>query len=557
MAQTSSRSFFAPTSPAPKFGPRTGTFTIEREGSPIAHTTPTPNVLTATSRGIVPHLSRDHLHLSQAIQHVQLPFESFIDRNPPIPTLVDGPHPLHSFLGYTPKSHILTLTLRDPSDGRKMPPNGSDFVSAHCTRGVRKVTASAWKNYVQKCKPDIVVALSDTPFTFPPHSQKRLAKSIERSIAWLAHILKSPLGSEGVDGSRPRRLLVHLAGGANLDARSEFAERLTDPVEHRDAAELAPFNTLDEGVAGYVFDLLPLRTALSSAIHPMMDEGDLAGGLVRISDRHSSSPEISANLAKLMRSSLAVLPQDKPRIVNSPASPHEILRLVRDIGVDLVDSFWAQRAADMGIALDFRFPVHDDTTSSCTPTRKRPSGKSDLGHNLFDSSYVHDHVRLAAAFLDGQSVPDSQSPALPVCDCVACSPRAPSSRVLHSSVDEQAWNDPACPTSPEAKQPPFTRSYVHHLLHTHEMSAHTLLAMHNISVFSAFLAGVRRVLASEGTEGFAREVARFEDAYDEMLALWTEAGAMWIAVERARGKGRLAREKEKQTESTIGTAVDV
>lgn len=56
-----------------------------------------------------------------------------------MPTLVGGTHPLHTFLGFNPDNHVVILTLRDPSDGRKMPPNGHDFVTAQCTRGVRKV----------------------------------------------------------------------------------------------------------------------------------------------------------------------------------------------------------------------------------------------------------------------------------------------------------------------------------------------------------------------------------------------------------------------------------
>lgn len=68
---------FALAKPAPdKFAPRTGILTIERADSGGAYQTETPALLTATSRGIVPHLSRDHLYISQAIQHVQLPFES-------------------------------------------------------------------------------------------------------------------------------------------------------------------------------------------------------------------------------------------------------------------------------------------------------------------------------------------------------------------------------------------------------------------------------------------------------------------------------------------------
>ncbi|KAI1790759.1 tRNA-guanine(15) transglycosylase-like protein [Ganoderma leucocontextum] len=551
-------------SPSPgKYGPRTGRIHIDREdGTPIIHTD-TPALLTATSRGIVPHLSRDNVHLTQAIRHLQLPFESFLDRNPPVLTLAGGTHPLHTFLGFNPDNHVAILTLRDPSDGRKMPPNGNDFVSAQCTRGVRKVNLPAWKNYVAQCKPDLVVALSDTPFTPAPHSQKRLTKSIERSIAWLADFLRVPPGDP--DPTRPRNVLVHLAGGIETSARSEFADRLSEPIEQKDAPGLSPpLNTLDNGVAGYVFDLLPLHTALAveaSRTHGLPSSDD---ELLHASDHQRSSPKTSRALAELFRTSLDPLPADKPRIINSPVSPHEILRLVRDVGVDLVDGFWAQRAADIGIALDFRFPVpHPPTSESSAesvplpPTRK--NGKLDLGHNLFDALYRHDHVRLASSFLDGKSAQQEQlTPNLtspPVCYCHACSPRSPASRMLHSAVDAHAWAD----LPPSALQPPFVRSYVHHLLHTHEMSAHSLLAMHNLTVFAGFLSGIREVLArgESGRDEFEREVERFEETYDEEMALWDEAEKMWLGVEHARGKGRLAREKEKQAVSTIGTAVDL
>ncbi|KAI0822619.1 tRNA-guanine(15) transglycosylase-like protein [Trametes gibbosa] len=559
------RPLFTPASAlSNKFGPRIGTLSIHRDDSVVPHETETPALLAASSRGIIPHLSRDHLHISHAIQHIQLPFESFINRNPPVPTLVDGLHPLHTFLGYSPDRHLLTMTLRDPSDGRRMPPNGNESVSAHCTRGVRKVTASAWNSWVHKCRPDIVVALSDTPFTPPPHSQKRLTKSIERSIAWVSSMLRVPAVSPDANpgtASRPKYILLHLAGGANLDARTEFAERLTDPIEHRDAVELAPFNTLDDGIAGYVFDLLPLRSAIAAESRPTVDEADLAGGLLRVSDRQRSTPNFSARLSEMLQASLQVLPPEKPRVLNSPASPHEVLRLVRDVGVDLVDSFWAQRAADMGIALDFRFPLPNPAvlSPSTFSTPRRQDGKMDLGHNLFAQIYVHDHVRLASSFLDGLSASQSKEISSdPVCECGACSPLSPSSRIPHSTVDTQAWQDSMCPTSPDKMQPPFTRAYVHHLLHTHEMSAHALLAMHNISVFSAFLAGIRSVLARDDPEAdFAREVSRFEETYDEELGLWDEAEVMWLKVERARGKGRLAREGNKQIQSTIGPGADI
>ena len=362
--------------------------------------------------------------------------------------------------------------------------------------------------------------------------------------------------------TRPHNVLVHLAGGREPSARTEFAERLSEPIERKDALGLCPpFNTLDDGVAGYVFDLLPLHTTLAIETSRTRGRPSSDNELLHVNYRQSFSPEASTKLAELFHASLDPLPADKPRIVNSPVSPHEILRLVRDVGIDLVDGLWAQRAADIGIALDFRFPSShshpsESSAESAPPCLTRKNGRLDLGHNLFNQLYRHDHARLASSFLDGKSTeltPDSSLASPFVCPCHACSPRSSVSRMLHGTVDAHAWAD----SPPSVLQPPFVRAYLHHLLHTHEMSAHSLLAMHNLSVFAAFLSGIREVLARGGSDGFEREVRRFEETYDEGMVLWDEARRMWLEVEHARGKGRLAREKEKQAALTIGTAADL
>ena len=46
---------------------------------------------------------------------------------------------MHTFLGYKPEKHLISLSLRDPHDEQELPPNGKDFVSCRCVRGVRKV----------------------------------------------------------------------------------------------------------------------------------------------------------------------------------------------------------------------------------------------------------------------------------------------------------------------------------------------------------------------------------------------------------------------------------
>lgn len=98
------------------------------------------------------------------------------------------------------------------------------------------------------------------------------------------------------------------------------------------------------------------------------------------------------------------------------------------------------------------------------------------------------------------------------------------------------------------------------------MSAHSLLVMHNIAVLDMFFDGLRTVIQRdylyEGAVGgrgeeWEREVKRFEEYYDETLVVFEEAKTMWRDVDLARGKGRLAREKQKQEEGTLETLVDL
>ena len=60
--------------------------------------------------------------------------------DPPIPTQQKSSYPLHTFLGFLPSQHVLSLSLRDAADGREMPANGKLFLAAQSSRGTRKVS---------------------------------------------------------------------------------------------------------------------------------------------------------------------------------------------------------------------------------------------------------------------------------------------------------------------------------------------------------------------------------------------------------------------------------
>lgn len=73
-----------------------------------------------------------------------------LENNPPVPTLQPGHNPLHRFLGFNPNNHLLSMSARDPNDGREMPPNGHSHMSVNTLRGVRKVRADFFL-YIQDC----------------------------------------------------------------------------------------------------------------------------------------------------------------------------------------------------------------------------------------------------------------------------------------------------------------------------------------------------------------------------------------------------------------------
>lgn len=345
--------------------------------------------------------------------------------------------------------------------------------------------------------------------------------------------------------------MVHLAGGINPSARQSFSQALTETLFGPEADKVKPLKNLDDAITGYTFDLVPLRKALEK------------------------DTKANDTIVHLIQSSLQPLPQGKPRIANSVSGPQDVLRLISTAGIDLFDSQWAIGLATFGVALDFTFPVSSPPAGP-PPARTRDNGKTDIGHNLFDGKYATDFNRLSTSLLDGRSKFSTTTSTNPPateqrwCPCVACSPVSPRIQLKHSQVDEHFPD----PTPPLEHQPAHTRAYVHHLLHTHEMSAHALLTAHNLSVVDRFFADIRDVLERDGVEKFREEVQKFGDWYDDDEAVSAttqdpgcadeaqvvggivgrEAKRDWASVDKARGKGRLARDKEKTGSAALEEA---
>ncbi|PPQ71522.1 hypothetical protein CVT25_014421 [Psilocybe cyanescens] len=167
-------------------------------------------------------------------------------------------------------------------------------------------------------------------------------------------------------------------------------------------------------------------------------------------------------------SSLFSLPAFKPRLLTVALSPHKILHHITHFGVDLSD-----RAADVGVASDFVFPVRDYVGGSGVVRDlglKECEGegegerKLEIGHNLYAREYVLEFSPFADAFRAGKMKDEEgkdKEHRRPICPCAACLPIAcaPSER-LHHGVDgpAHAFSGEREPSSESDKKIPETKA---------------------------------------------------------------------------------------------------
>ncbi|PVG01552.1 hypothetical protein CPB86DRAFT_727241 [Serendipita vermifera] len=566
-----------------KYLPRLGTFTLRRNKAPVwkwkkesteedgskiytesmgedVITLTTPAILCGAARGMVKHLSRDNVALSRGTEWVHIPFEEFLEHPTPIPALHPATLPLHTFLTYPPSRHILSLSLRDPSDNQNMPANTNVWVQAKTVRGVRKVTVQDWITWSKALRPDILWAFVDVPKTLlnggakaaeetvvvkgegRQTSQKRTTKSLERSTLWLQTLMgelkeeggkvenKKVEGEEAIAQRPP--IIVPLLGGCDARARNEYSLALIEKLDRADSSRAGGLRKLDDGIMGYAVDLVDLPTNCYSS--PPSESSSPANQ----SDSEDENNQDA--MTELLQTSLKPLSASKPRIAHSAPSPHAILRIILESGFDLFDAPWVAEAADLGIALDFDFPVV--RTAAGQSTKGEP-----IGLNLFEERFADDFTTLSPSVSSWVNEPTFNP-----------------NPILHSTVDQSQWGNQAGEMN---EAPGFTKAYIHHLLHTHEMSAYALLHMHNLAVITRFFEGIRSVLETcllssenetQSFDRFRKEIQDFYERYSLPDVLFDEARTRWKEVEDARGKGSLKRERDiiSQTENIDSSAME-
>ncbi|TPX08725.1 uncharacterized protein E0L32_009787 [Thyridium curvatum] len=277
----------------------------------------TPNFVTVTSRGTVPHVTPDNLTKHDLVNASYFGLEDFIElhqknpaRRPPIfqtPPSKSGASPLYSFTG-TPLSTISVLAPRRIPAVTAPMGNGNDFLSVFTSTGFRNLTVGEYASAIDALRPDVAIAMADLTYgnkkTTP--LSKRAIRMAERSDDWI-HSLANALGQtpSGTALFAPTLPLPYSTQWEYLETLSEMTDRI-------------------RGLAVYDVDIIP--------------------------DLKDYPP-----LLPLPRLSL-----------DAPVSPHHILRQVA-LGADILALPLLNTVSDSGVALTFTFPPPPPSSSSTSP----------------------------------------------------------------------------------------------------------------------------------------------------------------------------------------------
>eukprot|EP01134_Creolimax_fragrantissima_P007947 CFRG7947T1 len=176
------------------------------------------------------------------------------------------------------------------------------------------------------------------------------------------------------------------------------------------------------------------------SVQHALAEGSVFAGF---SIRNIPTAGPKSKLVDVLQASLVALPENKLRMLSGWGEPEMVLRAV-GLGVDVFDGSYPYVITELGCALQFWFEG----------MRPEPVGGVERSRaiSLYDTAYGNDHTPLVEG-----------------CTCFTCEHH--------------------------------TRSYIHHLLLTHEMLAQVLLMMHNVHHYWDFFNGIRTSIQNDLFDG--------------------------------------------------------
>lgn len=294
-------------------------------------------------------------------------------------------------------------------------------------RGNINITPAHYMTAVRAIQPDVTLLTAEE---IPANaSRSRTDKAIRRNLQWLGAAIaarKAEFGADHAALAPEERSLFFapLEGGIFADKRASYNKFLEELLTNTYPG--------DSDAAYRAFD------------------GYLVGGIGSIAD--------SDMRKQMIASSLAGLPEEKPRAVNFIGYPLEILDAISS-GIDLTAVTYPVLMTDAGLAISSSFTLEDlEKTVNKT---YQPLDTTELYPDL-DGAYMN---------LRNDEYREDPRPMVENCTCYACRTH--------------------------------TRAYIHHLLNAHEMLAEVLLMTHNAHQYGALFQAMRDNIAA-GESQFQR-----------------------------------------------------
>ncbi|KAG0253477.1 Queuine tRNA-ribosyltransferase subunit qtrtd1 [Actinomortierella ambigua] len=397
----------------------------------------TPGCLMYTAKGSVPHLTPDTMRLqsfggaSVSIEHVlqdyqPAGFEKF-------------PFNLATYLNL--QDFILLCDIRDTSKFVKVPFNSDRYVSMVTHQGVRQLTLEDYLKCVRTYEPDVLASFSDFVSDLEP-GQKRVRKSVDRSLKWLDQLLMERQGLDGLAQDRE----ADMKKKENQKKNSGEASSAKEPKETTPApAAVTPKPWKDVGVFAHVLGSHIEDERIRSATETA--KRDVEGFIIDATSLAGSKDDVQ----KLIKTSLDNLPSNKPKVVYGMQAPEDVLKSIA-LGVDLFDTSYPFVLTEDGKASLFSFGPEDSADA------KDERIVEPRWINLWDEEHADKFVPLMTG-----------------CECYSC------------------------------KGGKHTRAYINHLLKTHEMLATVLLMSHNMYQYSRFFENVRKSIEQDTFDQYSQD----------------------------------------------------
>lgn len=269
------------------------------------HSLDTPGCFLYTHFGTVPHLTQDTLHTLKKLPSVtQVTLSSIAEHQEVLEDFKDG---FKKFAGL--HDTVLYCSLHDPAAPCPTGYTTNKTVSVWGSGGRKELTVAKFMALQKTVQPDWYLSMADGETWQTNTSQKRVRKSVDRTLAHLDECLLEHQKSPELEAVQ---VLGVVEGGDILEERVRSARE-----------------TAKRPVAGFCFDGLQTG-AMNQALRTQL---------------------ISAVTEEL--------PEDKPRLLQGVGRPDEVLACV-EAGVDLFESFFPFQATERGCALCFNFNISPD-----------------------------------------------------------------------------------------------------------------------------------------------------------------------------------------------------